>query len=202
MKITQSCLILCDPVDCSPPGSSVYGILQARILKRAAIPSPGDLQVSCIASRFFTIWATKEAPAIQACQLSIYYLSASNLPFFAPLYDNGTRVLNASPSPALERATEWPYHITMCAAVLSNSAVSDSLQPHGLQPIRQLCPSNFPGKNTGVSCHFPIPGDLPNVGIEPVSLESPILAGRFYVSMPPSSREILPLWILVLYYYY
>ena len=31
--VTQSCLTLCDPVDCSPPGSSVHGILQARILE-------------------------------------------------------------------------------------------------------------------------------------------------------------------------
>ena len=33
----QSCLTLCDPMDCSPPGSSVCGILQARILERVAI---------------------------------------------------------------------------------------------------------------------------------------------------------------------
>ena len=35
--VTQSCLTLCDPMDCSPPGSSVYGILQARILEWVAI---------------------------------------------------------------------------------------------------------------------------------------------------------------------
>ena len=35
------------------------------------------------------------------------------------------------------------------------------------------CPWNFSGKNTGVGCHFPPPGDLPNPGIEPVSPESP-----------------------------
>ena len=35
----QSCPTLCDPVDCSPPGSSVHGILQARILEWVAIPS-------------------------------------------------------------------------------------------------------------------------------------------------------------------
>ena len=35
----QSCLTLCDPIDCSPPGSSVHGILQARILERVATPS-------------------------------------------------------------------------------------------------------------------------------------------------------------------
>ena len=37
--VTQSCLPLCDPVDCGPPGSSVHGILQARILEWVAIPS-------------------------------------------------------------------------------------------------------------------------------------------------------------------
>ena len=38
--------------------------------------------------------------------------------------------------------------------VLSRSIVSDSLQPHKLQPVRFLCPWNFPGKNTEVGCHF------------------------------------------------
>ena len=37
--VTQSCLTLCDPMDCSAPGASVHGILQARILKWAAMPS-------------------------------------------------------------------------------------------------------------------------------------------------------------------
>ena len=32
------------------------------------------------------------------------------------------------------------------------------LRPHGLQPFRLLCPWNFPGKNTGVSCHFLLQG--------------------------------------------
>ena len=36
--VTWSCLILGDPMDCNPPGSSVYGVLQARILEWAAIP--------------------------------------------------------------------------------------------------------------------------------------------------------------------
>ena len=42
-EISQLCPTLCDPVDCSPPGSSVHVIFQARILRWAAIPSPGDL---------------------------------------------------------------------------------------------------------------------------------------------------------------
>ena len=64
----QSCPILCDPMDCSPPSSSAMGILQARTLDWVAMPSsrgsfqPRDqLQVSCIAGRFFTIWAIREA---------------------------------------------------------------------------------------------------------------------------------------------
>ena len=38
--VTQLCLTLCDPVDCSPPGSSVHGILQAKILEWVAFLSP------------------------------------------------------------------------------------------------------------------------------------------------------------------
>ena len=41
--VTQSYLILCNPMDCIPPGSSVHGILQARILEWVAMPPPGDL---------------------------------------------------------------------------------------------------------------------------------------------------------------
>ena len=40
---SQLCLTLCDPVDCRPPGSSVHGILQARILEQVAFLPPGDL---------------------------------------------------------------------------------------------------------------------------------------------------------------
>ena len=36
--VSQSCLTLCNPMNCSPPGSSVHGILQARILEWVAMP--------------------------------------------------------------------------------------------------------------------------------------------------------------------
>ena len=42
-KLLQSCLTLCDPMDCSPPGSSDHGILQTRLLKSVDCPPPGDL---------------------------------------------------------------------------------------------------------------------------------------------------------------
>ena len=41
-KSLQSCPTLCDPMDCSSSGSSVRGILQARILEWVPFPSPGD----------------------------------------------------------------------------------------------------------------------------------------------------------------
>ena len=64
--VAQLCPSLCDPMDCSLPASFVHGILQARILEWAAISFPRGsswprdwTQVSYIASRFFTIWATR-----------------------------------------------------------------------------------------------------------------------------------------------
>ena len=66
--VTQLHPTLCDPMDCSLPGYSVHGILQARILEWVAISfsrgssQPRDWsQVSFIAGGFFTVWATREA---------------------------------------------------------------------------------------------------------------------------------------------
>ena len=68
MLVAQLCPTLCDPTDHSPPGSSVHGTFQARILEWVAIPfsressQPRDqTQVSHTAGRFFNVWATREA---------------------------------------------------------------------------------------------------------------------------------------------
>ena len=42
-SVAKSCLTLCEPMDCSPPGSSVHGISQARILEWVVFPSPGGI---------------------------------------------------------------------------------------------------------------------------------------------------------------
>ena len=70
LLVTQSCPTLCDPMDCGPPGSSVRGILQARILEWVAMPSSRELsqtrdqtQVSHIAGGFFTNRALSKAHA-------------------------------------------------------------------------------------------------------------------------------------------
>ena len=66
-QVAQSCPTLCNPVDCSLPGSSVHAIFQARILEWVAVSfSRGSsqlrdqTQVSCIVGRHFTVWATRE----------------------------------------------------------------------------------------------------------------------------------------------
>ena len=43
MLVAQSCLTPCNPMDCSPPGSPVHGILQARYWSGFSLPSPGNL---------------------------------------------------------------------------------------------------------------------------------------------------------------
>ena len=70
-KSLQLCPTLCDPMDHSPPGSSVHGILQARILQWVAMPSsrgssnpgikPSYLLSPALAGWFFTTSATWEA---------------------------------------------------------------------------------------------------------------------------------------------
>ena len=71
MLVGQSCPTLCNPTDCNPPGSSVHGILQARILEWAAISfsressQPRDwTSLSCIGRQILYCWTTREAPEL------------------------------------------------------------------------------------------------------------------------------------------
>ena len=65
-EVAQSCPTLCNPVDCSLPGFSIHGILQARILEWVAISFSKEssrpreqTQVSRIPGRRFNLWATR-----------------------------------------------------------------------------------------------------------------------------------------------
>ena len=70
------------------------------------------------------------------------------------------------------------YIMHACSVIL---VMSDSLQPHGLELTRLLCPWDSPGKNIGVDgVLVPPPWDLPDPGIKPVSPPSPSLAGKFF----------------------
>ena len=69
----------CDPMVCSPPGSSVHGILQAEVWSGLPFPSPGEssrpwdqTQVSCTAGRFLTVWAPREAQGAVLEALAYY----------------------------------------------------------------------------------------------------------------------------------
>ena len=74
--VAKSCLTLCNPMDCSPPGSSVHGISQAWILEWVAMSSLGDSSwprdqtwvscISCLGRQILYHWATREAPYIMS----------------------------------------------------------------------------------------------------------------------------------------
>ena len=141
-EVTQSCPTLCNPMDCSPPGSSIHGIFQARILEWVAIffsrrssPPRDSTQVSRIVGRHFTVWATREG-----------------------LTDEWINKMQCI------------YTMEYCRCLVAKSC-SILLQPLGLWPARLFCPRDFPGKNTGVGCHFLLQGIFPTQGLNPCLLQ-------------------------------
>ena len=117
----QLCLTLCDPVDYSLPGSSAPGIFQVRILEWVAVSSSGNLP---------DIGIELASPVSPALQVD---LSLSTEPL---------------------RECDAKVHCPLLFARFSQSsrsAVSDSLQPHGLQHARPSCPSPTPAARSN-SC--------------------------------------------------
>ena len=82
------------------------------------------------------------------------------------------------------------YCIVLCA-VPSHSVVSDSVQLHGLQPVRLLCPWGFSRPEYWSVLPCPPPGDLPNPGIEPrcSTLQVDSLPSE------PSGKHMVSRWI-------
>ena len=111
-KSLQSCPTLCDPVDGSPPGSPVPGILQARTLEWVAI--------------FFS---SSSSPPRDWTQVSSIFCTCRQILYHQP-----------------------PEKVKV------KSVMSDSLQPHGLQPARPVLPWDSPGQNTGVGQHALLQG--------------------------------------------
>ena len=66
--VAQSCPTLCNPMDCSPPGSSVHGILQARVLKWVVIPF----------SRGSPVRSQGSNPGLLHCRQILYHLRHGN----------------------------------------------------------------------------------------------------------------------------
>ena len=131
-KSLQSCPTLWDPIDGSPPGSPVPGILRAGTLGWVAIS-------------FSNAWKWK----VKVKSLSRVRLLA------APW----TAAYQAPPSMGFSRQEYWSG--VPSPSPLSRPVVFNSLWVHGLQPTRLLSPWNSPGKNIGVSCHFLLQGIFP-----------------------------------------
>ena len=137
-KLLQLCPTLCDPIDGSPPGSPVPGILQARTLEWVAIS-------------FSNAWKWK---------VKVKSLSCVRL-FLTPW----TAAHQAPPSMGFPRqatreAQKRKKKLKNCPCneiqmlFFSHPIVSDSVRPHRQQPTRLPDPWDSPGKNTGVGCHF------------------------------------------------
>ena len=107
----------------------------------------------------------------------VYTYSPSSLlpPRTIPLGDP------SAPAPSIQyRASnlDWQLVSQLLKPLLSvASVVSNSLWPHGMRPTRLLYPWDFPGKNTGVGCHFLLQGILLTQGSNPhlLSTVSPVL---------------------------
>ena len=68
--------------------------------------------------------------------------------------------------------------------LLSRSVGPDSLQPHGTQPARLLCPWNSPSKNTGVGCHARLQGIFPTQELNPGLLHWASLVAQLVKNLP------------------
>ena len=146
-------------MDCSPPGSSVHGILQVRILKWVATPFsrgsswPRDwTQVSCIAGGFFSIWATREAHAsyepkrkdawifFQVLDKKVVGILGLEVQeeVYTALKNESLETYEALCLPALT-SVSLRFFMPVCLRAQS----CPTLQPH--EPMGFLCPWNFPG---------------------------------------------------------
>ena len=130
----QSCLTLCNPMDRSPPGSSVHGIFQARIWYWVAISfSRGSSQprdwtgiscVSCIGRQILYCWATWEAPLwyipLLNILLWIILLSLSRpAPHHPPKY---FQIVVSRSGPGRNQKKPGAAMLGLCGAVAQNPA--------------------------------------------------------------------------------
>ena len=133
--VTQLCLTFCDLMGCSPPGSSVHGIILEwiAISFSRGLSRPRDrTQVSRIAGRFFTSWATREAQE---------YWNGKPISSPADLPDPEIK-----PGSSALQVDSLPTDLSGKPIILlSYTVVSNSLQPHRLQHVRLSCPSPTPG---------------------------------------------------------
>ena len=107
-----------------------------------------------------------------ACQTTadfsfVFESSGFLRPFVSYTTGPGPKPVKSYVPYVLSRIIVYVYHVCVCVCMHTHacSVMSNSLRPHGLQPARLLCPWNFPGKHTGVGCHFPLRGIFPTQGL-------------------------------------
>ena len=89
-------------------------------------------------------------------------------PCQAPVLASGSFLAGGNVTPAFTGSSPCVH---VCVQARSVARLGPTLlRPHGLQPIRLLCPWNSPGKNAGVGCHFLPQGILPTQGSNPSPL--------------------------------
>ena len=167
-------------MDCSPPGSSVHGIRQARILEWLAFHFPGSLpdpriepgspvmQVDSLLSEPPRLGAIKVKKKKKKTNKQTRNVQTCSLFFLSSLFLGKEKKKTQSSPPF------FPLH---CNKTLLSMGFSKQEYWSGLP-----CPS---------------PGDLPNPGIEPASLTSPALAGGFFTTSATWEAYLLYLEKLV-----
>ena len=118
-------------------------------------PNPGSSGLTC---------AEQAASAVRrASRTPLGPVAPSCIPHPAS-QEEGARSRSGDPGP---EPTVTLYLFTFESERVSRSVVFDSLQSHGLQPARLLCPWDSPGKNTGMGSHSLLQGIFPTQGSNP-----------------------------------
>ena len=166
-SVAQSCLTLCDPIDCSPPGFSAHGIIQARILEWVAISYsqgsswPRDWTWvfcnSCVSRQILYYWKTLHPVNIYTLGLS--QASGPTMVIEAQRWGWQTcQTLQKLSS----RILFWSFSIVISLVKLL-SRVRLFAIPWTV--AYQAPPSwDFSGNSTGVGCHFLLQGIFPPQG--------------------------------------
>ena len=135
-SVAQLCLSLCNPMDCSPTGSSVYGDSPGKktgeschAVLQGIFPTRGWTQVSCITDRFFTVWATRETQEYWSG-----YSISSPVDLPDPGVEPGSSALQVDSLPA--KLPGKPKHfLTQCISRMQESSEYTYLHPG------EQCPS-------------------------------------------------------------
>ena len=184
--VAQSYLTLCNPMDCSQPGSSVHGISQARILEWVAISffrRSSQLRdqtcVSCIADRFFTVWVTREAQTKDNQYKFIY--AVNNIRLRKIKYNDGRdgwrkvmqeRIKNTIEHLCtVERFSHGSEKTTTVISLGQNQTYSYYPKKWKWKLFSRVrlfatahSPQNSPGQNTGVGSLSLLQGNFPTQG--------------------------------------